>query len=72
MMMTQQDRNQIMSRIIELELENTKLIFGGHKPTHDDFFEPKRQELKLLRCLYYGYKSNLCKLKKGSHGTLFS
>jgi hypothetical protein len=71
-MMTQQDKQQIMSRIIQLETENTKLIFGGHKCTHDDFFEPKRQELTLLRCLYYGYKSKCCKIKKGSHGTLFS
>ena len=31
-MMTQQDRTQIMSRIIQLESENTKLIFDGHKP----------------------------------------
>jgi hypothetical protein len=71
-MMTQQDKEQIMSRIITLESENSKLIFEGHKSCENDFFEPKRQELKLLRCLYFGYKSNLCKLKKGSHGTLFS
>lgn len=71
-MMTQQDKEQIMSRIIELESENTKLIFDGHKATHSDFFEPKRQELSLLRCLYFGYKSSHCKIKKGSHGTLFS
>jgi hypothetical protein len=71
-MMTQQDKQQIMSRIIQLETENTKLIFDGHKSAHDDFFEPKRQELTLLRCLYFGYKSTYCKIKKGSHGTLFS
>ena len=70
--MTQQDKEQIMSRIIQLESENTKLIFEGHKPRGDDFFEPKRQELKLLRCLYFGYNSKYCKIKKGSHGTLFS
>lgn len=72
MMMTQQDKTQIMSRIIELESENTKLIFEGHKSRVDDSFEPKRQELLLLRCLYFGYKSNFCKLKKGFHGTPFS
>lgn len=71
-MMTQQDKQQIMSRIILLETENTKLIFNGHKPAHDDYFEPKRQELTLLRCIYFGYKSNFCKIKKGSHGTPFS
>jgi hypothetical protein len=71
-MMTQQDKTQILSRIIQLESENTKLIFEGHKPTRDDFFEPKRQELTLLRCLYFGYKSKYCSIKKGSHGTLFS
>jgi hypothetical protein len=59
-MMTEQDKTQLMSRIIELESENTKLIFDGHKPKCDDFFEPKRQELKLLRCLYFGYKSKYC------------
>ena len=58
--MTEQDKTQLMSRIIELESENTKLIFDGHKPKCDDFFEPKRQELKLLRCLYFGYKSKYC------------
>lgn len=70
-MMTQQDMTQIMSRIIQLESENTKLIFEGHKPKCDDFFEPKRQELKLLRCLYFGYKSKYCSIKKGSRETLF-
>jgi hypothetical protein len=71
-MMTEQDKTQLMSRIIELESENTKLIFDGHKPKCDDFFEPKRQELKLLRCLYFGYKSKYCSIKKGSHETIFS
>jgi hypothetical protein len=71
-MMTQQDKEQIMSRIVSLEYENTKLIIEGHKPSNEDSFEPKRQELKLLRCLYFGYKSKYCSIKKGSHGTLFS
>lgn len=70
--MTQQDQEQIMSRIISLEYENTKSIIDGHKPSNEDSFEPKRQELNLLRCLYFGYKSNFCSIKKGSHGTLFS
>ena len=70
--MTQQDKEQIMSRIISLEYENTKLAIDGHKPSSEDYFEPKRQEFKLLRCLYFGYKSNYCSIKKGSHGTLFS
>lgn len=70
-MMTQQEKTQIMSRIIELELENIDMISKGHKPSRDDVFEPKRQEIELLRCLYFGYKSNFCKLKKGTGSSFF-
>lgn len=71
-MMTQQDKNQIMSRIIELELEITRSVINGHKPSEDDEFNSKRQELSLLRCLYFGYKTKFCNLNKGFNGTLFS
>jgi len=70
--MTEQDKNEMMSRIIELEYQNIKLIFNGHKPSENDFFEPSRKELNLLRCIVFGYKSNFCKLKKESNGTPFS
>lgn len=70
-MMTEQTRNEMMSRIIELELQNTKLIFDGHKPDRSDSFEPYRKELDVLRCVVFGYDSNVCKIKKGSHGNLF-
>ena len=62
--MTDQNLKQILSRIIELERENTDLIFKGHKPSEDDFFGPKRKELDTLRCVYFGYDSKFCKTKK--------
>ena len=68
-MMTEQTKNEMISRIIELEYQNTKLIFDGHKPIEGDFFEPSRQELNILRCIVCGYTSSYCKIKKGSHGT---
>jgi len=71
-MMTEQTKSEMISRIIQLELQNTKLIFDGHKPSENDSFEPYRKELSLLRCIVFGYNSNCCKLKKGSHGNLFS
>lgn len=68
--MSQQLKNELISRIIELELENTRLIFEGHKPKEDDHFQLKREEMNTLRCILYGYKTNFC--KKGSNRTLFS
>jgi hypothetical protein len=62
--MTEETKNEIISRIISLETENIRLIIDGHKPNEDDFFEPKRKELKLLRCILFGYSSNFCKIKK--------
>lgn len=70
--MTEQNKNEMMSRIIELEYQNTQLIFNGHKASENDFFEPKRKELSILRCIVFGYDSKFCKIKKGSHGNLFS
>jgi hypothetical protein len=71
-MMTQQDKTQVMSRIIELELEITCSVINGHNPSADDEFKNKRQELTLLRCLYFGYRTKFCNIKKGFHETPFS
>lgn len=70
-MMTQQDKNQIMSRIIELDLKITRSVIQGHRPSADDKFSEDRSELNLLRCLYFGYKSKFCGIKKGFDKTLF-
>lgn len=69
-MMSQEMKNQLISRIIELELENTHLIFNGYKPSENDDFQFKREEMNTLRCILFGYKTNFC--KKGSQGTPFS
>ena len=71
-MMTSQDRNQIMSRIIELDLKITRSVINGHKPSEDDFYKDERQELNVLRCLYFGYRTKFCNIKKGFHETPFS
>lgn len=63
-MMTQQDLAQVMSRIINLEYEMTHAIIQGHQSSADDKFKNHREELNLLRCLYFGYKSNYCKFRK--------
>lgn len=60
------EREQILSQIIKLELEQCELIFNGLKPSTVDVFSEKRKELILLRCLYFGYNSENCKIKKGS------
>jgi hypothetical protein len=70
--MIQQDMRLITSRIISLELEITSAIINGHKPSENDIFKDKRTEIDMLRCIFFGYESKFCKLKKGSHGTPFS
>ena len=62
-MMTQQDKNLMMSRIIEIELEITRSIINGHKPSENDEFSEKRNQLNLLRCLYFGYRTKFCNIK---------
>jgi len=62
----------VESRIIELDLEITKEISKGHRPYYGDFLEEQRQELSILRCIFFGYNSKYCKNKKGFHGTPFS
>ena len=71
-MMTLQEKNLIASRIIELDLEITRSVINGHKPSENDEFKEIRQELNLLRCLYFGYRTKFCNIKKGFHGTPFS
>ena len=70
-MMTLQEKNLIASRIIELDLEITRSVINGHKPSEDDEFKEIRQELNLLRCLYFGYRTKFCNIKKGFDGTPF-
>jgi hypothetical protein len=70
--MTEQTRNEMISRIIELELQITDAIFKGHKCEENDIFESSRKEVTILRCIVFGYHSNFCKNKKGFHGTPFS
>lgn len=67
-MMTQQNKAQVSSRIIELELEMTLSVINGHRPLENDKFKDKRQELVLLRCLYFGYQTKFCNTKKNSWG----
>jgi len=70
-MMTLQEKNLIASRIIELDLEITRSVINGHKPSENDEFKEIRQELNLLRCLYFGYRTKFCNIKKGFDGTPF-
>jgi hypothetical protein len=51
--MTQQDVTLVMSRIISLDLEITSAIINGHKPNGDDIFKEKREELDILRCVFF-------------------
>lgn len=44
-----QDTAKKISRIIELELEITRAIYQGHKPSADDQYQQSREELKRLR-----------------------
>jgi hypothetical protein len=44
--MTQQE---IISRIVELEMILTEAVSKGHKANTEDEFQPYREELKVLR-----------------------
>ena len=59
--MTQQDKEEIISRVINLEHEITLAVIQGHRPSIDDKFKEKRVELNTLRCLLFGYSSEYCK-----------
>lgn len=56
-----QDKEDLISRIIELELQITYEILNGHKPFVGDHLEIKRKEVNMLRCIVFGYKSFFCK-----------
>lgn len=62
--MTPIEKEEIISKILELEFEITSSIINGHKPSIDDKYQNKRNELKLLRCILFGYKSSYCKKTK--------
>jgi hypothetical protein len=65
-----QNNVQISSRIVEIESKiTTKIIKEKYRPTTGDDMELERKELYILRCLYYGYDSPFCLLKKGTHGS---
>lgn len=38
-----------ISRILKLELEITQAVLHGHRPSKDDQYQKKRQELERLR-----------------------
>lgn len=65
-----QNNVEIMSRIVEIESMITeKIIKEKYRPTTGDELELERKELSILRCLYFGYDSPFCTLKKGTHGS---
>lgn len=59
--MTEQIKDELITKIIDLEYEITVAIIEGHRPYIGDVFQSKRDELKLLRCLVFGYQSQFCK-----------
>lgn len=59
--MLKNEKKELESKIIQLELEITKAIMNGHKAKYDDIFQEKRKELDILRCTVFGTKSNFCK-----------
>jgi hypothetical protein len=62
--MNQQSQNQILSKIIELDLIITRSIINGHNPSENDQYKEQREELNTLRCVYFGYETKYCN-KKG-------
>lgn len=59
--MTEKD---ITKKITEGEYELFKVIRNGHKPYIGDQYQTLRTEIAILRCLYFGYDSKYCSLKK--------
>jgi hypothetical protein len=51
-------KQEIISRIIKLELEINRAIFNGHKSSDVDQFQEKRVELKILRDILFKDKNN--------------
>ena len=61
--MNHQSRNQILSKIIELDLIITRSIINGHNPSENDQYKEQREELNTLRCVYFGYETKYCNKK---------
>ncbi len=55
------DKNKISGRIVEIELLLQQAVWNGHKCSLNDQFQHLRVERDILRCLYFGDKSNHCK-----------
>lgn len=64
--MKNQDKDNLITKIIQLQMIELESQMNGKKPTVDDNYKDVRAELKLLRCLLFGYNSEFCKIKKGS------
>ena len=43
------DKDDKISRILKLELEITRAVINGHRPSEDDQYQEKRKELERLR-----------------------
>lgn len=56
-----ENKNDLISRIIELECQIISEIFKGYKPSINDHLQPKRIEINMLRCIVFGYDSKFCK-----------
>jgi hypothetical protein len=54
----------IIKRIVEIEYELTLAVRNGHKASDTDKYSKKRNEVDMLRCLYFGLSSTYCKIKK--------
>jgi hypothetical protein len=42
-------KNELISRILEIENILMEAMFNGEKPTNTDDYQPLREEVKLLR-----------------------
>jgi hypothetical protein len=51
--MDQIKKEEIISKILKMELEITSAVLSGHKATDGDEFHEKRIELKVLRKLLF-------------------
>ncbi len=59
-------KDELISEIIRLQSEiTTEVILGYDKSSVDDHFKSHREKLRLYRCLYFGYDSKYCEIKKG-------
>lgn len=54
-------KNEMSSRIVEIEMTIIKAMSKGHKPSTNDIYQPLRVEQEILRCLYFGEDSTHCR-----------